>query len=188
MVQTYKMFIATHIPYPIPSSATALSTESATTSSPATTAALARIDQVFRRALGRSTFGGVGGSPDSSFNWWSLDDLIALVLMLLMWGAAWFALLAFKLVLGMVILSFSRRRYKRMKEREKMVFDTGGKRIGGWGMVEVQEDKKKWIYVDDPDSLKTLKEKEVRNKQREEKGIGDLSGVDRYTMVAKRIW
>lgn len=189
MAQTYKMFIATHITYPMPVTATAVSTESAATSSPATAAALAQIDLIFRRALGRSSFGaGLDGSNSSVFSRWTLDDVIAFSFILLMWGAAWFILLALKLVLGMVLLSFARRRYKGMKEREKTVMDTGGKRVGGWGTVEVEDDKRRWIYVDDPDGLKNLKERDARSKQKEEKGVGDLSHVDRYSMVAKRIW
>ncbi len=56
-------------------------------------------------------------------------------------------------------------------------------------MVEVDEDKKRWIYADDPDGLKKGKEREAHvRRQAAAEGGGDLSNVDRYSMVAKRIW
>ena len=60
-------------------------------------------------------------------------------------------LLAFKLLLGMALLTFARTRYRKMKmqESEKQNFDTQGRRVGGWGAVEVNEDKRRWIYEDD---------------------------------------
>ena len=185
------MFLATHMPLPLPSTATYLSTESTSTTSPATTAALAHIDHIFRRALGRSSFGaGVGGPDTPSFNWWSVDDLIAFATMLVVFLVGYLFLLAFKLVLGMCLLSFSRSRYKGMKERERVVADTGGKRVGGWGVVEVEEDKRRWIYADDPEGLRALREREAKAKEKEAKGSGEvgLGGVTRYAMVAKRIW
>ncbi|OCK73304.1 DUF747-domain-containing protein [Lepidopterella palustris CBS 459.81] len=191
VVQTYHMFLATHMPLPLPSTATSLSTESASTTSPATTAALAHIDHIFRRALGRSSFGtGTGGPESLSFNWWSVNDLIAFATMVVVFLVFYLVLLAFKLVLGMALLSFARSRYKDMKERERMVVDTGGKRVGGWGVVEVEEDKRRWIYKDDPEGLRALREKEVKMREKEAKGVGEvgLGGVSRYAMVAKRIW
>lgn len=191
LVQTYHMFLATHMPLPLPSTATSLSTESTTTTSPATTAALAHIDHIFRRALGRSTFGAGAGGPDtSSFNWWSMDDLIAFATMLGVFLVGYLFLLALKLVLGMCLLGFARSRYKGMKERERVVADTGGKRVGGWGIVEVEEDKRRWIYADDPEGLRALREREAKAKEKEAKGVGEvgLGGVSRYAMVAKRIW
>lgn len=185
------MFLATHMPLPLPSTATSLSTEPTATTSPATTAALAHIDHIFRRALGRSSFGAGASGPDtSSFNWWSVDDLIAFTTMLVVFLVGYLFLLAFKLVLGMCLLSFSRSRYKGMKERERIVADTGGKRVGGWGIVEVEEDKRRWIYADDPEGLRALREREAKAKEKEAKGTGEvgLGGVTRYAMVAKRIW
>ncbi|KAF2091427.1 DUF747-domain-containing protein [Saccharata proteae CBS 121410] len=189
-IQTYHMFLATHMPLPIPSTATSLAVdESSATSSPATTAALAHIDHIFRRALGRSSFGAGVAEPAFGFNWWSMDDFIAFGTMLIVFLVAYFVLLAFKLVLGMCLLSFARRRYKGMKEREREVHMTEGKRVGGWGVVEVEDDKKRWIYADDPDGLRALREREVKAKEKEEKGTGvGLGGVKRYDMVAKRIW
>lgn len=187
-VQTYHMFIATHMPLPIASTATALAVESASAeTSPATTAALAHIDHIFRRALGRSSFG-AGAEPTSAFSWWSLDDVIALATMLVFFLVLYFFLLAFKLVLGMCLLSFSRGRYRGMKEREMQSYDGGGRRVGGWGVVEVDEDKRRWIYDDDEEGLKNLHEREAKAKEKASKGDMKLDGVGRYMMAAKRIW
>ena len=186
-MQTYHMFVATHVPLPIPSPATAVSLESETAAvSPATTAALRHIDLVFRRALGRSSFGG-GGEPGSSFSWWSVDDVIALATMAIFFLAIYLVLLACKLVLGMLLLSFARSRYVGMKEREQQGTTVDGRRVGGWGVVEVNEEKRRWIYEDDADGLQELREKEARGRKGEEKG-DRLDTVDRYTMAAKRIW
>jgi hypothetical protein len=79
-----------------------------------------------------------------------------------------------------------------MKEREKTsIHDVeGGKRVGGWGVVEVDETKRRWICEDDADGLKALKEREVRDRVKKERGTGEAAfdKVKRYEMVAKRIW
>jgi hypothetical protein len=191
-VQTYHMLIATHMPLPMPSTATAIALESASgETSPSTTAALAHIDQIFRRALGRSSF---GAGPDavtgaSSWRFWTIDDAIALGTMLVFFLVIYLILLALKLLLGMLLLSFSRTRYRKMKmqEHKKQSFDTQGRRVGGWGAVEVDEDKRRWIYEDDPEGLRNLREREAKGKEKA-KGEVRLDGVDRYTMAAKRIW
>lgn len=186
-LQTYHMFLATHMPLPMPSAATSVSVDSETTSSSsATTAALQHIDHMFRRALGRSTFG-AGTQTGSSF-WWSLDDVLALFTMVIVFAAAYLILLACKLLLGMFLLTYARGRYKGMKERERQGVDTHGKRVGGWGTVEVGDDRRRWIYDDDPDALDGLKEKERRGREKAEKGEMKLDGVERYSMAAKRIW
>ncbi|TID20657.1 DUF747-domain-containing protein [Venturia nashicola] len=190
-IQTYHMFLAAHFPSPLPNLATSISLDSDTASTtPATIAALAHIDQIFRRALGRSTFGGGGEADQSSvFSWWSIDDLIAFSTMLVFFFVIYLLLLALKLVLGMVLLSVSRRRYKGMKEREKAIVDTYGKRIGGWGTVEVDEDKRRWIYVDDEKGLEKIRDRDRKAQQaaKDNKGT-DYDKVMRYDMVAKRIW
>src|SRR6187402_1849282 len=166
------MFLATHLPTPIASTATALSVESATTS-PATSAALEHFDNIIRRALGRSTFG--IPNPTATNPWYlpSADDAIAALTMLIFFLGAFFVLLACKLVLGMLLLKFARNRYRTMKKREHQSYDTEGKRLGGWGMTEVDDDKKRWIYDDDPDSLRKMKEKERHAKEKaEKKGTG----------------
>ncbi|KAJ4295396.1 hypothetical protein N0V90_007408 [Kalmusia sp. IMI 367209] len=193
-IQTYHMFIATHMPLPFPSTSTSLTPNAPPTSSPATTAALAHIDQIFRRALGRSTFG--TGTPSfSGLPWysstWTLDDLIAASTMLIVFLIAYLFFLAFKLLLGMCLLRVARNRYKGMKERERMNVETGGKRIGGWGVVDVDEDKRRWIYNDDAEGLRALRERDEKGRQKEEKERREgtaFGHVSRYAMVAKRIW
>jgi hypothetical protein len=185
-VQTYHMFLATHVPPPIPSTATALSVESATTS-PVTTAALEHFDNIIRRALGRSTFG--IPNPDSMNRWYlpSADDAIAALTMLIFFLGAFFVLLACKLVLGMLLLKFARNRYRTMKKREHQNYDMEGKRIGGWGMVELEDEKRRYFFDDDPETLKKLKEKERLAKEKAAAGQ-DFSKISRYEMSAKRIW
>ena len=186
-LQTYHMFLATQMPPPIPSTATSLSVESTAAESSATAAAIQHVDQIFRRALGRSSFGGGQGGA-SAFDWWSLDDVIALATMVVFFLATFFILLALKLVLGMCLLTYARGRYKGMKKRENMVVGTQGRRFGGWGVTEVDEDKKRWIYQDDPSAAKALREREKKVKEQNAKGEMDLGKVSRYAMVAKRIW
>lgn len=188
-LQTYHMFLATHIPTPIPSSATALSVEHAA-ASPTTTAALEHFDTIIRRALGRSTFG--SGLDSISKSWYAMDmdDAIAILTMITFFMCAYLVLLACKLVLGMVLLRYARNRYSSMKRREHLVIDTKGKRVGGWGMVEVDEDKRRWIYADDPDGAKALRDRDRKAAEKAKdgaKGI-DFSRVTRYEMAAKRIW
>ncbi|KAK4978415.1 hypothetical protein LTR28_005707 [Elasticomyces elasticus] len=175
-VQTYHMFLATYMPMPLPSSSKSLAVDSASAeTSSAITAALAHIDHVFRRALGRSSFG-AGGDPSPPFSTWSFDDFIAMATMLLFFLALYLILLAMKLVLGMCLLSYARSRYTRMKEREKEAVETQGRRVGGWGVVEVDEDKRRWIYKGDEEGLHGVRERETRTKERREKGEVKLDG------------
>ncbi|KAJ8062775.1 hypothetical protein OCU04_008033 [Sclerotinia nivalis] len=183
--QTYHMFLATHLPPPLPSTTTSLSVES----SPATTAALEHFDTIVRKALGRSTFG--LPNPNSITPWYlpSTDDVIASLTMIVFFLGAFFVLLACKLVLGMLLLKFARNRYQTMKMREHRSYETGGKRVGGWGMVELNDDKKRWIYDDDSETLKKMKEKERMARDKEKVGaVQDFSKISRYEMAAKRIW
>lgn len=206
-LQTYHMFLATNVPMPIPSPSTSLSVEAMTsTASPATTAALQHIDTIIRRALGRSSFG-AGGNNDPSTSssstssltssslsmwtsWirirhWTVDDVIAFATMLIFFLGVYLILLAFKLVLGMLLLAFARSRYRGMKEREKEDMGTGGRRTGGWGVVEVDDDKRRWIYQDDPDGARASRERERAAMMRDvdprkgetDIGIGDGRGT-----------
>lgn len=78
-----------------------------------------------------------------------------------------------------------------MKKRENINYDTGGKRLGGWGTVEVDESKKRWIYDDDLETLQKMKDKERAAKEKVQKGGGqgqDFSKISRYEMSGKRIW
>jgi hypothetical protein len=189
-IQTYHMFIAMYMPAPLPATSTSLSSDPE--SSPVTTAALAHIDHVFRRALGRSSLG--AGTPSQAwyhFSSWSLDDVIAGSTMLIVFLVIYLILLAFKLILGMLLLIVARRRYHRMQEREMMSVETGGKRIGGWGVVDIDDEKRKMIYDDDSEGLKRLRERDEKGKKKEEqeRERGTSFGhVSRYAMVAKRIW
>jgi len=180
------MFLATHVPPPISSTATALSVESAT-ASPATMAALEHFDNIIRKALGRSTFG--IPHPESMNQWYlpSADDVIAALTMLIFFLGAFLVLLACKLVLGMLLLKFARNRYQTMKKRDHQNYDMDGKRIGGWGMVELEEEKRRYFFEDDPETLKKLKEKERLAKEKAAAGQ-DFSKISRYEMSAKRIW
>ncbi|KAI9651469.1 MAG: hypothetical protein M1831_000972 [Alyxoria varia] len=221
-LQTYHMFLATNITTspPVLSTATSLSVEPE--AQPTASPVLVQIEQIFRRALGQSSFGAgsaTGGSNGSGSSWWfsssrwslfSLDDMIALATMLFFFLALYLILLAFKLALGMVLLRWARGRYKGMKGREnEKVVEAGSKRLGGWGTVEVGEERRKWIYEDDPVGLRNLREREAKGREKDgvtetadgkaAPAIGSasaggaavtktLEGVDRYSMVAKRIW
>ncbi|KAL3421812.1 eukaryotic membrane protein family [Phlyctema vagabunda] len=179
LFQVYNMFLATHMPPPLPSTATALSLENIPT--PVTTAALEHFDTLIRSALGRSAFG--IPDPAATGPWYlpSADDVIATLTMLIFFLGAFLVMLAFKLVLGMLLLKFARNRYSSMKKREHLVLDTGGKRVGGWGTVEVDDDKRRWIYDDDPEGYRKLKERERLSKERAEKGVStsDFSKISR---------
>lgn len=182
------MFLATHVPPPIPSTATELALESAT---PATTAALEHFDNIIRKALGRSAYGIPNMGASTKWYLPSADDAIAALTMLIFFLGAFLVLLACKLVLGMLLLKFARNRYSSMKKRENQSYDTAGKRLGGWGTIEVDDSKKRWIYDDDLETLQKLKEKERAAKEKNEKGNGqgqDFSKISRYEMSAKRIW
>lgn len=198
------------MPAPLPpSTQTSLSVESSTPTSPAVTAALDRLDHMIRNALGRSVYGLEGevasnGTATSAgkFSWlsWSSDDAIALTTLLLVIFIVWIVLLIIKLVLGMVLLRYSRDRYARMKRKEQAVaagkaekesFDAKGKRVGGFGAVEIGDERRGYIYADDPDGLKRARDRERKMEEKRDKGGDgdrDLSGVTRYEMVAKRIW
>ncbi|KAB5566779.1 eukaryotic membrane protein family-domain-containing protein [Coniochaeta sp. 2T2.1] len=213
-VQTYHMFLATHLPSPIPPSPqTSLSIDSvlpsATASSQAVVAALERLDTVIRSALGRAVYGYPYANAENETTtagvgiltfWrrWNSDDAIAAVTMVVVFLLVFLALLVVKLVLGAALLRYSRDRYAKMKAREhavatgkaeKEVFDAKGKRVGGFGHVEVGEERRRWVYGDDPEGLRKARERAVKAERggggKEEK---DLSGVMRYEMIAKRIW
>lgn len=190
-IQTYHMFLATHMPLPLPSPATSLSVESATVSStPATQAALGHVDQLMRRALGRSSFPIDEGAQSSAASY-IFDDAIAFSLLLLFVLIVFLLLLAVKLVLGIVMLRWAQSRYAGMKERERSQVDVGGTRLGVSAMVEVDDDKRRYIFEDDPKGYQRFKDKEekIRKSKEGERGRGvDLSRVTRYDMVAKRIW
>ena len=186
-VQTYQMFMAAWVPSRAPTSSTSLASIQAQYSTsrstmPTTTGA----------AISKTVDDMIRAIPVVITNSSLVTHLTTVVAFLLMF----LVLLACKLVLGMLLLAFSRSRYRTMKQREKNSVHTveGGRRVGGWGVVEVDEDKRRWIYEDDPAGMRALREREERDKQKQqrekEKGIGveSFDKVERYEMVAKRIW
>jgi hypothetical protein len=78
----------------------------------------------------------------------------------------------------------------KLRERNPIFHVDGGRRVGGWGVVEVDDDKRRWIYDDDPQGLKGWKDREEKDKKTKERGNGveSFEKVKRYEMVAKRIW
>lgn len=174
-------------------------------------AALDRLDHVIRNALGRAVYGYPYGEEGVEFNetagpgtatrlWvrWTSDDVIAALTMVVVFLLIFLVLLIVKLLLGMLLLRYSRERYARMKAKEhaiatgkaeKETYDAKGKRVGGYGQVEVGEERRRWIFADDPEGLKKAREKEKRaEKGAEKEKDKDFSHITRYEMVARRIW
>jgi hypothetical protein len=208
-VQTYQMFLAALIPHSpslSPSSSVAVEATSLAkihshyvpagpVPSPPITAAHA--EAWFRRFLANAI-----PSPAQSVY------IFTVVLIL----TAFVLLLILKLLLGMVLLVYARSRYKSMKQREMELATPpltsatanaldgtaaprardytveGSRRVGGWGTVEVNEDHRRWIYLDDPEGLRKLKEKEGQKGKTSRGEDLHLDHVQRYEMAAKRIW
>ncbi|THC92326.1 hypothetical protein EYZ11_008195 [Aspergillus tanneri] len=205
-VQTYQMFLASLLPQHPSSTAVSSTSLSSihshyvpapmTSPQPLTIRTIlpvsaAHVGTVFRQLLANTM-----PSPAQSVT------IFTVVLLL----TGFVLLLIFKLLLGMVLLAFARGRYKAMKHREaehassaaRATAENGGpprgrefavegsRRVGGWGMVEVNDDQRRWIYVDDPEALRRLKAKEEKDKNTKEEM--NMDHVQRYEMVAKRIW
>ncbi|KAL9113570.1 MAG: hypothetical protein Q9227_002308 [Pyrenula ochraceoflavens] len=184
-LQIYQMLLASWQPSPVPSFSTSLSNvhdfytvdgDDAYTSDTSFMQSIVRVIRDIPVSLTSS----------------STYSFFVMVLVCLV---AFFALVALKLVLGMVLLKYARGRYQRMKAREKQAEKQpvhhveGGRRVGGWGVVEVDDDKRRVIYEDDPDGFRMLKEREVRDREKRDKAVDKaLEGVMRYEMAAKRIW
>ncbi|KAK6087156.1 eukaryotic membrane protein family [Seiridium cupressi] len=200
-VQIYHMFLATHLPPPMPTATTELSLESSVPSSAAMLAALDRLDNLLRNALGRAVYGNPFTPPEGRSYWsFTSDDAVALITMLTVFFLAWLVLLLVKLLLGMLLLKYARERYASIREQEQAIangeqkresFFQPGKRVGGWGQVEVGDERRKLIYADDPEGLSRMRDREKKGEQAGKKmEIGDdgLEKVTRYEMIAKRIW
>jgi hypothetical protein len=72
---------------------------------------------------------------------------------------------------------------------ERETFDARGKRTGGYGQVEVGDDRRRWIFGEDVEGLKRARERERKNEERVEREKDkDFGHVIRYEMVARRIW
>lgn len=202
-VQTYHMFLSTHVSVPLPpSTQTSLSEESAVPSSPAMIAALNRFDWLIRESLGRATYGYPYGSPLNSRSWysWTSDDIIAAVTMIVFFYIAFLVLLILKLLLGMVLLKYARARYAKMRQMDSLVaankaeresYDATGRRVGGYGQVEVGDERQRWIHADETEGLPGSKGPGGRRAGAEDKKKPQDEGYNgpfRYEMVAKRIW
>lgn len=164
-------------------------------------AALDRLDHLLRNALGRAVYGNPIAPPEGRSYWsFTSDDAVALLTMLTFFFLAWLVLLFVKLLLGMVLLKYARGRYATIQEQEQAIangeqkresFFQPGKRVGGWGQVQVGDDRRKLLYADDPEGLKRMRDREKKGEQAGKKmEIGDdgLEKVTRYEMIAKRIW
>ncbi|KAK5489847.1 hypothetical protein LTR23_007866 [Exophiala sp. CCFEE 6169] len=190
-VQTYQMFMAAWVPSSAPSSSTSL-------------ASIHEDYSVARSALPLTTSAAISRTVDDIIRsiptFITKSSIVTHMTTVLMVLLLFLILLACKLVLGMLLLAFARSRYHSMKLREKSAIHhvEGGRRVGGWGVVEVDEDKRRWIYEDDPAGLRTLREREERDRQKQQKdkdkdkdkehGVEAFDKVKRYEMVAKRIW
>ncbi|KAH6609916.1 cytomegalovirus gh-receptor family [Trichoderma cornu-damae] len=196
-IQTYHMLLSAHVPMPLPiSTQTSLTEASATPSSPAMIAALNRFDTLIRDSLGRATYGYPYDHALNSRPWyrWTSDDAIAAVTMVVVFFIIFLVLLILKLLLGMVLLKYARNRYAKMKHKEALVaagkaerddYKANGIRVGGFGEVEVSDDKRRWINADPTEGLQRKKKPADGAKAAAE---GDYQGVFRYDMVEKRIW
>ncbi|KAJ5506480.1 Membrane protein [Penicillium expansum] len=205
-VQTYQMFLAALIPqHP---SSTAMGATSLTSihnsyapspvpsAPPLTFATLLPASAAHVSALFRTLLENAIPSPAQSVH------IFTGILLL----TGFIVLLILKLLLGMALLAFARSRYRKMKSREserkqssnsqsgtetgaprtRDFYVEGSQRAGGWGVVEVGDEKRKLIYADDPDGLRRLKEKEEKDKSKD--GEFNVDHVQRYEMIAKKIW
>ena len=71
----------------------------------------------------------------------------------------------------MGLLHFARNRYRGMKEREGRSFLAEGRRVGGWGVVEVDDDKKRWIYADDTGTRKARKGRQMQGGRLQQRAL-----------------
>jgi Eukaryotic membrane protein family len=182
-VQTYQMFVAAHAPS---GGLPAAAAQPLASAKPGAGAALAHVDAMLRRAfVGSGGQAAAAGSGLAAAGDWLAATLLVVVVCLV----AFLALLGAKLALGLVLLRWARGRQPGMREREAARTDVGSRRLGINGMVEVDDEKRRWIYDGDEAGLARLREKERdRERDRERGRGGDLGAVTRYAMVAKRIW
>ncbi|KAA8894234.1 eukaryotic membrane protein family-domain-containing protein [Sphaerosporella brunnea] len=171
-IQTYHMFLATHVPAPLPPTTSLSETENVTSSS------LDGIDTLLRRALGSS-------SDSSSL----LDDFVAATTMWFFLLACFLVFLAVKLLLGVLLLGVAGKRVESLKERERMWIHTGARRSSAFGTITISEQTRGIIYRDDPEEEKMIAERERVGREKEMKAEMDtLESVRRWKMSAKRIW
>ncbi|KAK6346580.1 hypothetical protein TWF696_006702 [Orbilia brochopaga] len=172
-LQTYQMFISTHFPSPS-FAGSATTTDSApplhnlhtTSSSPATTAALHEFDSALRRVFSGPTGDGAADLLNTITEYLTIATIFI---------GIWLLFLVFKFVLGMGLLAVAQRRYKGMKEREKAGYAVPGVSTGG--VAEMNDEKKRVINSG-----------ETSNAGGAPRKTTPLGEVERFDMVAKRIW
>lgn len=183
--QTYQMFVASWVSSPSSNSTAALAgiQEHYSTSRPTPTSTAGMLVRKMDDLLSQLPESLSSSQVTSYFT----TTLVVLLMFLV--------LLVVKLVLGMGLLAFSRARYQSMKQREHGGNPShhieGSRRVGGWAVVEVDEDKRRVIYEDDPGALQALRAKEAKDKAKRESNKDPAEGlekVQRFEMVAKRIW
>lgn len=178
-IQTYHMFLATHVPSPLPSASATTISLSENLSTSETSAALASIDTILRRALSCSD-----ASASTLF-----DDFVAAATMAFFLLACFLIFLAVKLLLGIMLLGIARSRYKGLKERERMWTHTGAHRSSTFGTTTITEENRAIIYGGNPEEEMRVSEMVRKGREREMRvEMETLEGVTRYKMCAKRIW
>lgn len=171
-IQTYHQFLATHVPSAFPPSS---STSLTPTSTPD---AASSLDHLLHRALSRH-------SPETSWT----DRLVSVGTMFTFLSACFLVFLSVKLILGVLLLGFARRRYRGIRERERMNCAVGGRYGGAHGVVNVGKDERKRIWEGDEKGLKACEERERKGREAElKKEMDGLDRVKRYEMSSKRIW
>ncbi|OJD12273.1 hypothetical protein AJ78_07102 [Emergomyces pasteurianus Ep9510] len=213
-IQTYQMFLASWLPqtqsFVTPSNTTSLASihehySASPSPSPSFILPLYPFDTLFTTKISSLFQTVITHTIPSPAAFIPIFTTILILLLYL-------TLLFVKLILGIVLLSYSRARYEKMKslERDSAASSTttappppanaqtmttnpdiveGARRVGGWGAVEVGEDRRRWIYADDPDGARRLREWEERNRVgKPSTGGYGIEGVMRYEMAAKRIW
>lgn len=193
-IQTYHMFLATHTSIPLPSTTSLDDPFASPETTPAIKAAIQHIDNLLKRAIfGAESYeiGSVVKLPwveVITFRLPSFDTILTYLTTILFFTIFFLLLLIFKILLGMALLSYSRTCYETMGKREKESSHAEGKRFGGWGVVELGDERRNWIYEDDPDGLRKMQAREKDTREREGRGGKGLGHIERYAMVAKRIW
>ncbi|KAK6513131.1 hypothetical protein TWF506_009297 [Arthrobotrys conoides] len=171
-LQTYQMFISTHFPSPLFPDMTRTSFPDDTTSaasSPATTAALHKFDSILR-----SAFSGRAGQDTVDI----LNTITEYLTIATIFIGIWMVFLVFKFILGMGLLAVAKRRYKGMKEREKRGYAVLG--VSSGGVAEMNDDKRKIINAGG--------DKDITGGGSGVRKTTPLGEVERFDMVAKRIW
>lgn len=120
--------------------------------------------------------------------------------MVIVFFIVFLVLLILKLLLGMLLLKYARNRYANMRMREQAVargtleretYEAAGRRVGGFGHIEVGEERQRWIHADKTEGLRDAKGiggKRGGGEGEKKKQDVDFQGVNRYDMVSKRIW